>query len=96
MEKANKDQYALLFGWIYPQILIKLGYEVNPKNITQIHEEFKAHLGYETISGVSQGLLQKFTMDVKGEIAVEKGIYISDPGEPDNAENLPLEILWKK
>lgn len=94
--RANKDQYALLFGWVYPHILSSLGYVVNPQNIKQIHEEFKSHLGYESISGVSQGLLQKYIMEVKAEIAVEKGIYVPDPDEPSNAESLPLEILWKK
>ena len=96
LEKANKDQYALLFGWVYPQVLDKLGYVVSPLNIKQVHEEFKTYLGYESISGVSKGIVQKYIMEVMGVCSMELGIYISEPDEPTNAEILPLSLLWKK
>lgn len=96
MERANKDQYALLFGWVYPYILQRLGYVVNHTHIQQIHEEFKQYLGYESISGVSQGIVQKFIMEVMGTSSMEFGIYVPDPDQPTNAEDLPLEILWNK
>jgi hypothetical protein len=95
-QPANKDQYALLFGWIYPQILRRLGYDVNAKNISRLHEEFKEYLGYETISGVAQGVAQRFIWEVMGVCSMELGIYISEPDQPLNADNLPITLLWKK
>jgi len=96
LEKANKDQYALLFGHVYPYVLDKLGYPVTHSNIMQLHEEFKKHLEYDSISGVSQGLMQRYIWEVYASSSMELGIYIPEPDQPSNAELLPLELLWKK
>lgn len=95
-QRANKDQYALLFGWIYPQLLRRLSIEVNPANIKLIHEEFKTYLGYPTTSGISQRLMQRFIWEVMAVCSMELGIYISEPGQPIPADNLPISLLWKK
>jgi hypothetical protein len=96
MERANKDQYELLFGIVYKYLLEKRGIEVNKKNLDQIHNEFKEYLGYDSIAGISMGSMARFVWEVKATAAIEKGDYIPEKGEPSNAEILPLEILWKK
>ena len=94
--QAQWQQYKILFGRIYPQVLDFLGIQNTNANRQEIHEEFKEYLGYESISNEGEEYVRVYIWEVVATCAIELGLYIILPDEPPNADELPLEELWIK
>ena len=94
--QAQWQQYKILFGRIYPQVLNSLEIPNTQANRQQLHEEFKKYLECDSIAGEGEEFVRMFIWEVVATCAIEFGLYVILPDEPPNADELPLEELWIK
>src|SRR5512137_2002632 len=75
-EIAEPRLYRIYWGLMLPDILFKTNQEITAENKEALHEFHKRELGYESIAGQSQEVVQKFLFDVCAYWAVEQGIFV--------------------
>ena len=96
---AEQRQYGLLWGWILPQVAERLALPATPAALKLIYEAFKEYMGYDSLSGASQEKMSRFTYELLATMAIEFGVYIRLPYEPEppvgkTMEDMELVDLW--
>lgn len=87
--------YALYFGYILDDLLVKLRKMPTKENKQIVHQELKDYLGVKSISGMNYGQLQLFINKVLMVCAREKGIFVRNRADqPELIEDLPLAECW--
>lgn len=94
--QAQWQQYKILFGRIYPQVLTHFGIPNTNANRHALHDEFKTFLERDSIAGEGEEFVRVFIWEVVATCAIELGLYIVLPDEPPNADEMTLEELWDK
>jgi hypothetical protein len=96
---AEQRQYGLLWGWILPQVAERLELPSTPAALKLIYQAFKEYMGYDSMAGASQEKMSRFTYELLATMAIEFGVYIRLPYEPEppvgkTMEDMELVELW--
>lgn len=96
---AEQRQYGLLWGWILPQVAERLELPSIPAALKLIYQAFKEYMGYDSMAGASQEKMSRFTYELLATMAIEFGVYIRLPYEPEppmgkTMEDMELVDLW--
>jgi hypothetical protein len=96
---AEQRQYGLLWGWILPQVAERLELPSIPAALKLIYQAFKEYMGYDSMAGASQEKMSRFTYELLATMAIEFGVYIRLPYEPEppmgkTMEDMELVELW--
>lgn len=96
---AEHRQYGLLWGWVLPQVVERLSLPPTPSCTKLVYQAFKEYLGYDSLAGTTADRLSRFTYELLATMAVEFGVYIRLPYEPEpkeaqQMEDMSLRELW--